>query len=559
MTILEVLQNPRANPIPFVLCLLPVVVLAVHVVPYLVDEHGLRQYPGPFLAKFTDFWLFWVASKSRRTDAINELHQKYGPFVRIAPNHVSVVSPGAISAVYGHSTGTMKSAFYDAFLSLRAVCGIFHTRSRTEHSRKRRVMAHMFSPQSVRAFEPRVKGHLQTLLNQWDVMCSKVGAKDEVKAGTLGSSTWEVHDGYVWFDVRFWCNLFTFDVIGELAFGSPFDMLLRGEDTAKIAKSAKAGMASYGLTDAAKQPVAQYEVEEIAAIELVTARTEFVPALAVLPAYMREFMKRMPQYHRGGKALGQMIGMAADVVSRRLAAARDAENDAKIFDDMFGRLLNGRDENGNPMSPQELTAEAITLLIAGSDTTSNSMSAIIFYISRDQKVQKKLQAELDAAASADTTSILPFDDAKSLPYLEAVVNEGLRLFSPVGLGLGRVVPEGGITVLGQNFPAGTEISVPLYSVHHLEEVWGADVEKYLPERWLNAEKRGEMMKAFNPFSFGPRACIGRNVAMLEITLVIAAVFRRYDIVVQPGQVLEVHDNFVRKPHKFVVGIKRRDI
>ncbi|GBE86838.1 Benzoate 4-monooxygenase [Sparassis crispa] len=356
------------------------------------------------------------------------------------------------------------------------------------------------------------------------------------------------------------CNLFTFDVIGELAFGSPFGMLLRGQDTVRIAKSPAAGIASYALTDsAAKQPAAQYEVEEIAAIELITARTETNAVPAVLPVYMREFMRRMPQFRRSTKSLGQIIGMAADVVSRRLAAARQEGNDEKIFDDMFGKLLNGRDENGNPMTPQELTTETITLLIAGSDTTSNSLSAMIFYIARDQKVQKKLQAELDAAASADTTSILPFDDAKSLPYLEAVINEGLRLFSPVGLGLGRVVPESGITVLGQTFLAGTEISVPLYSVHHLEKAWGADVEEYRPERWLNDEKRGEMMKAFNPFSFGPRACIGRNVAMLEMTLVIAAVFRRYDIVLQPGEMLEVYDSFVRKPHKCVVGIKRREI
>ncbi|GBE80243.1 Benzoate 4-monooxygenase [Sparassis crispa] len=555
----EVLLNLTAHPIPFVLCLLPVVVLAVHVVPYLVDEHGLRQYPGPFFARFSDGWLFWVSSKFRRTNTVDELHQKYGPFVRIAPNHISIVSPEAVSAVYGHSTGTTKSAFYDTFTSYRAIRGIFNARSRTEHARKRRVMAHMFSPQSVRAFEGPIKVHLQTLLNQWDIMCNSAVRKDEVKTGTLGSSTWEVRGGYVWFDAQFWCNLFTFDVIGELAFGSPFGMLLRGQDTARIRKSLTAGIASYALDEStAQEPAAQYEVEEIDAIDAVSARMEVSPILGVLPTYVREFVERMPQHRRGLKAQGQLIGLAAEAISRRLAAARQAEDEGKIFDDMFGKLLNGRDENGNPMTERELTTEAVTLLVAGSDTTSNSLATVIFHVARNQNVQKRLQAELDAVAGSDS-SILPFVDVKSLPYLEAVINEGLRILTAVGFGLGRVVPEGGITVLGHTFSAGTEISVPLYSMHHSEEVWGADVEEYRPERWLDAEKRGELMKVFNPFSLGPRACIGRNVALQELTLVLAAVFRRYDIVLQPGREFGVHDNFVRKPHECVVGIKRREI
>ncbi|KAL6307165.1 cytochrome P450 [Sparassis latifolia] len=266
----------------------------------------------------------------------------------------------------------------------------------------------------------------------------------------------------------------------------------------------------------------------------------------------------MPQHRRGLKAQGQLIGLAAEAISRRLTAARQAEDAGKIFDDMFGKLLNGLDENGNPMTERELTVEAVGLLVAGSDTTSSSLSTMIFYVARNQNVQKRLQAELDAVAGTDP-SILPFVDVKSLPYLEAVINEGLRVLSTIGFGLGRVVPEGGITVLGHTFSAGTEISVPSYSMHHSEEMWGADVEEYRPERRLDAEKQGEMMKAFNPFSLGPRACIGRSVAMLEMKLLIAAVFRRYDIVLQPGQAFGVHDNFVRKPHECVVGIKHREV
>ncbi|GBE84398.1 Benzoate 4-monooxygenase [Sparassis crispa] len=540
----------------FALCLLPVIGLLVHIVPYFIDAHGLRQYPGPFLAKFTDGWLFWVSHNSTRSYAVDELHQKYGPFVRIAPNHISVASPAAVSAVYGHSSGTTKASFYDIFKAFRRTRGIFNTRSRPEHARKRRVMAHMFAPQSVLAFEEQVRGYLSTLLKQWDSLCVKAGSANNAK-GTLGYSAWEVRGDYVWFDVRFWCNLFTFDVIGELAFGSSFGMLVRGEDTVRIAKSAKAGMASYALPEATvAKDRTEYEVKEVSAIEILGLRGQMAGTVGVLPQYMRALMQRLPKYNRGAKALSELTGMGADVVSRRLAAARQEGADEKSFDDMFDRLLNGRDENGDPMGPEELTAEAITLLVAGSDTTSNSLSAIIYYLARDQEAQKKLQAELDAVANNDS-SILPFEDIKSLPYLEAVINEGLRLFTTLGFGLPRVVPKGGLTVLGHTFPGGTEISVPTYSLHHSNEVWGPNVDEFYPERWLDAERRSEMMKAFTPFSVGPRACIGRNIAMVEMTLCVANIFRRYNTVIEPGQMLEVEDNIVRRPRECVAGIKRR--
>jgi benzoate 4-monooxygenase len=94
-----------------------------------------------------------------------------------------------------------------------------------------------------------------------------------------------------------------------------------------------------------------------------------------------------------------------------------------------------------------------------------------------------------------------FADVKSLPYLHACINEGLRLHSTSGIGLPRVIPAGSsLEVCGETFNEGTILSVPSYSIHHNEEVWGEDSEQYRPERWLGRE----VGKEFNPFSFGPR-------------------------------------------------------
>lgn len=100
-------------------------------------------------------------------------------------------------------------------------------------------------------------------------------------------------------------------------------------------------------------------------------------------------------------------------------------------------------------------------------------------------------------------TIASYECVKNLPYLQDVVNEGLRLFSAVGVGLPRVVPEGGLTILGRTLPPGTIVSVPAYAVHRDKAAWGDDVESFNPDRWAKGDITG-MMRAFAPFSIGPR-------------------------------------------------------
>ena len=126
------------------------------------------------------------------------------------------------------------------------------------------------------------------------------------------------------------------------------------------------------------------------------------------------------------------------------------------------------------------------------------------------------------------------EQVKKLVYLEAVINEAMRLISTAGVGMPRVVPEGGVTVCGKTFPEGTVLSVPLYTINHDPEIWGADANVFRPERWFEID-HATIQRCFHPFSFGPRACIGRNLATTEMLIIISSIFRRYDIVLeQPG-------------------------
>ena len=118
-------------------------------------------------------------------------------------------------------------------------------------------------------------------------------------------------------------------------------------------------------------------------------------------------------------------------------------------------------------------------------------------------VQAKLQKELDDALGTDDDPVTTFEQVKRLPYLEAVINEALRIHSTSSLGLPRIVPEGGLTVCGRRFPQGTVLSVPSYTIHRDGDVWGEDVERFRPERWFECD-HAAIQKTFNPFSFGPR-------------------------------------------------------
>jgi benzoate 4-monooxygenase len=123
----------------------------------------------------------------------------------------------------------------------------------------------------------------------------------------------------------------------------------------------------------------------------------------------------------------------------------------------------------------------------------------------------KLQSALDAVLGPPDMS-LPLEDAltediltklKDCEYLRDVINEGLRLHSTVGFGLPRVVPEGGMTILGHTFAPGTIVSIPGYALHLEKSIWGEDADMFNPDRWSMGDKEA-MGRAFVPFSVGPR-------------------------------------------------------
>ena len=133
----------------------------------------------------------------------------------------------------------------------------------------------------------------------------------------------------------------------------------------------------------------------------------------------------------------------------------------------------------------------------------SSTCAVLYYLASSPQSRAKLQKELDEQLGTEDEIVANSQQIKRLTYLDACINEALRLHSTSSLGLPRIVPEGGLTIVGQHLPAGAVVSVPSFSIHRDKTIWGEDVETYRPERWFERDQ-ADIQKTFNPFSTGPR-------------------------------------------------------
>jgi benzoate 4-monooxygenase len=501
---------------PWALVAGAVTVVAWYLYAYFVTFSDLRGIPAPFPAQFTNLWLLSVCRRGKRYLIMDEMHKKLGPVVRIQPDHVSIADDEAIQAIYGHGNGFLKSQFYDAFVSIRR--GLFNTRDRAEHTRKRKMISNTFAPKSVLQFEPYIRQNLELFVRKWDGLVENSGPKKTAHLDCLK-----------------WFNYVAFDTIGDLAFGVPFGMLEAGADIAEVRMSRDS------------PPIYAPAVEILNRRGEVSATLGCFPSLKPYAAWLPD-----PFFSKGLEAVQNLAGIAIARVKDRLENPPDINRK-----DLLSRLQEGRDEKGEPLGFEELTAEALTQLIAGSDTTSNSSCALLYHVVKTPGVLEKLQKELDAAIPDDNTLVADYETIRNLPYLEAVILETLRHHSTSGIGLPRQVPpeSQGVHIRGHFFPPGTVLSVPSYTIHHSKEIWGPDADEFRPERWEAATPRQK--NAFIPFSYGPRACVGRNVAEMEMKMIAATWARRYNAFLRQGP-METREGFLRKPLALEIDLQRRN-
>jgi len=477
------------------------------IIYYFADPKHLRKYPAPAFAGISSLWRIYKNLQFKHYLAIHEAHTQLGTHIRIAPNHISISDPNAMNDIYGHGANFLKDAWYDGG------AGVFRnmadSRIKAEHQAKRKKLAHVFAQKTIATLEPVITDTVASLLTQIDQHAEK------------GQSI----------NIRRYLNYFTIDVFSRLLYGETQGCLERGND----------------IVEAETRDGNIYKVPFIKSLHNATVINTALGMEAPLLPLTRQLFSWHP-YKKAGSDYDNII---YHNTTKRL---RDADTE----DDIFSKLLINNKGESTDIPFGELLAECSVMMNAGTDTTTAALTNTIFLLNKNPAVLKRLREELDEHTG--TRDIPDYDILSKLPYLRACIEESLRVRPASSMGLPRVVPKGGRTIAGQFINEDVTVSVPTYTILRDPETF-ENPDSFIPERWLtcNEETKAKMMKVHLPFSTGPRACIGRNIAYFEQLLVVSALVKGFDFEFHSSEFeLQTLERFNSNPGELILKCRRRN-
>ncbi|RDW61326.1 cytochrome P450-14 [Coleophoma crateriformis] len=459
--------------------------LSLSILTYRIFFHPLRNFPGPFSAKLSKFThVLRVAKDSDNFRRANELHKKYGEIVRVGPNELSIIVPEAVPAIGGSGSKCTKSAWYD-------VVGIPHKslhlcRDRVAHDKRRKVWDRGFSAKALRDYEGRVTSYAGDLIKQLTTSAGKP------------------------FNASLWFNFYSFDVMGDLAFGRSFDMLKNGEQHHAL-KTLQEAMAPLGI---------------LSPLPWIFPMVHHIPGARDGIKGFIDFCDEQIDKRREVRPQFPLM-----IYAHRLIWSIQKEPEVP---DIMSWLIDAEKSSNDPIhkDPDWLHGDARLVVVAGSDTTASTLTYICYYLARSPEIVASIRNELKPIYQAESpTESKDIQDAK---YLNGVINEALRLHPPVPSGLLRQTPPGGITIGSTFIPGDVTISAPTWTMGRLESCY-QNAEEFIPERWGDRPELIHDKAGFAPFSAGPYSCIGKQLALMELRVVIARIITQFDVSFAPGE------------------------
>jgi cytochrome P450 len=261
----------------------------------------------------------------------------------------------------------------------------------------------------------------------------------------------------------------------------------------------------------------------------------------VFPLLVRLPVPAMRRFHRARAVLDATI-------HRMIAERRAAETPGS---DLLSLLLRAREADAGGMTDEQVRDEAMTLFLAGHETTAVALTWTWYLLSAHPEVEAKLHAELDEVLGG--RALAP-GDVPRLRYTQMVLRESMRLYPPAWAIGRRAVSDHRVD--GHVIPAGAVIVVSPYLVHR-DPRWWPSPESFRPERWAQEEQDRPRLAWF-PFGAGPRMCVGEPFAWLEAVLVLAAIARRWKLRLTPGQRIEFQPAVTLRPkHGIHMALQRR--
>ncbi|CRK12162.1 hypothetical protein BN1708_010358 [Verticillium longisporum] len=429
----------------------------------------LRKIPGPWHTVFTGLVLKWHAFQASRTKYIHQLHQKYGPVVRVAPDEVSYTSYDAVKEIYGSGgSGYDKTEFYDLF----RVYGrrtMFTTLKREDHAKRKRIIADRYANSNV--VKPAPLSGIQERSQRFLDRC--------LSSGTGGHDIFMSLHAYA-------CDCVTHHLFNP-----------------------------YG-TNCLQDKNDEEMMHQVASDDSLQNRLieHYNPTLHKLAARVLYFFVKPRE-----------TPLADNYVMES-----SKRSDPSPFT-LLSRLHEKAAASGGTLDQADMAGECLDHMAAGIDTTGDGLCFLMWQLSQPSSMhcQEKLQQELRNNPDVD------FD---KLPYLDAVIQEGLRCFPPIPMSLPRRVPQGGKVVDGFFVPGGTIVSCQAYSVHTINSQVFPEPEVFDPERWTAAEGDVERKRLMFAFANGGRGCVGKHLALAEMKILLKDVYSRYTTLPDPSMTAE---------------------
>ncbi|TVY81920.1 Tryprostatin B 6-hydroxylase [Lachnellula suecica] len=422
----------------------------------------IRNFSGPFGAKLSNLWFSLRLGKHDAHKKLLALHGKYGDFLRIGSSDLSIVHPEAVQAIYGLGSRCTKASWYDLTLPM---VSMQTTRDRAIHDRRRRAWSTAFSDKALRGYEQRIQPYQDHLVSQLE---------------TFGERP---------VNATKWFLLYSFDVMGDLAYSKSFHMLETSE--------------------------------EHWAIKLLIGGVD--PLAWMFPTWLFRLLVAIPLASRGW---WKFIKYSCDKLDERMEAKTD------IPDVMSSLLEPWKDKKPTGFDLKMLQGDSQLIIVAGSDTTAATLTCLFYELAKNPAEISKLREEILSTVGPDEN--IMHQQLQYLKHLNAVINETLRLHPPVGTALQRTTPREGIQIGATYIPGDITVWCPQYVIGRNENIY-TKAKDFIPERWYEGSEMIKDPGSFAPFSTGTYACIGKPLALLNIRTTIARLITNFDISFAPGE------------------------
>ncbi|KAJ1733401.1 hypothetical protein LPJ61_001577 [Coemansia biformis] len=444
-----------------------VLVLVVFKIIYERWVTRLAEVPGSFLHSVTSIPMRYHMLRGRMPEYVEEQHRRYGPVVRISPQRVSFCDIATVKQILGSHT-FVKAPSYDMPSAIEP--NTFSTRSAELSTERRKQLGPGFSHRHLHAMESSI------------LQCGVVNVQRKLD-GLLAAQV--KGPGAVELQYNKWFSLISLDTIGVLGFGRKFRALER-------------------------------EHHEL--VPVLNRLRVFNYITMALP-----WLKRVPKaLGRRMRVLATLLAFSQSAIDERRQRRRDS---GPAEADLLQLMLDAGQADGEQLSDAQMVSETILHLMAGVDTTSSGLTWTLAALLHNPHILRRLTADI-RREFPDREKVIAFEGCRHrLPYLTAVISESLRVLSPAPSILPRIAPAGGVRLGGYYMPAGTWICCAMSAVHRNPGVFPSP-HTFNPDRFVGDGSEKHSLLAF---STGVRACLGRNLALVEMHVVLANLLRDYDL------------------------------